>query len=308
MSYKFLQLDPRPLPVAEEKNAEVLGANTLGIEVTISALAARCGLGNIDPQHTGGDAVMTAIEVALTAELPPEGSILVTIRADLDALGAMAVFSLRARGESLEPAMARVSVVAAADKFARGGYPGPTALPTRDFPWPEGASSVESSRILAAINAAVGDFKVSMDARVATMETWLLSGEEPEQYREQVEQGRLSLITALQDGTILRETRANGRIAVVVSTHRAATMVGYSLAPVVVALNSQFGRGLAAPYKKFTICAFEAHFADIRGALGELAELEPGWGGSPTIGGSPQGSSSNLTIDQVVGVVEKHLK
>lgn len=38
--------------------------------------------------------------------------------------------------------------------------------------------------------------------------------------------------------------------------------------------------------------------------LGLLA----GWGGSPTIGGSPQGVSSRLTIDEVVAVVEKYLR
>lgn len=300
---QFGMLDPRSLPAAAEANALVLGPNTLGIEVTVPALAAQCGLGNLDPQHIGGNADLTAIEVALTAELPADDATLATVRADLDSVGAMAMIALRVEMKN------RIKMVAAADKFARGGYPGPKALPSQANPWPEESTSAESSRPLAAIAAAVSDFKVSMADRVATMVKWLLTGEEPEQYRAQVEKERAEMIAALESGAIKHETRANGRIAAVESTHRAATMVGYALAPVVVALNPTFKAGPGEPYKKFTICAFEANkFANIQAAIAELAELEAGWGGSPTIGGSPQGVSSTLTIDQVVAVVEKHLK
>ncbi len=97
-------------------------------------------------------------------------------------------------------------------------------------------------------------------------------------------------------------------IAVVDSTHRAATMVGYSLAPVVVARNPAFKLGGGDAHIKFTVCVFEPKFADIKSALSELAVLEAGWGGSPTIGGSPQGVSSMLTTEQVVEVVARHLK
>lgn len=310
-TFNFATLDPRNLPAAQEANAKVLGSNTMGIEVTVPALAAQCGLGNLDPQHMGGNADLAAIEVALTADLPADGATLVTVRTDLDSVGAMAIFTLRAEGYGPEFAaemMTRINLVAAADKFARGGYPGPKALPTRSSPWLEEVSGAESSRPLAAIAAAVADFKVTLADRVATMTKWLISGEEPEQYRTQVEKERMDMITALENGAIKHETRANGRIAVVESTHRAATMVGYALAPVVVALNPSFKAGPGDPYKKFTICAFEAKFADIKSALAELAALEAGWGGSPTIGGSPQGVSSTLSIDEVVAVVEKHLK
>lgn len=305
--YRFETLDPRPIPVAAEANDKVFANPVYGIEVTVPALAKRCTF-NLDPQHTGGDANRAAIEDALTAELPSEGSTLATIRADLDAIGTMAIFNLRAKGESLESAMDRINMVATADKFARGGYSGPKPLPTRSNPWDESSATAESSRPLAAIAAAVMDFKVPMADRVSTMEQWLFIGDEPSQYRAQVEKERLDMITAMETGQIKSETRSDNRIAVVESTHRAATSVGYSLAPVVVALNPSFKQGPSEPYKKFTICAFEAQFADIKSALAELAMLEAGWGGSPTIGGSPQGISSILTINQVVEVVSRHLK
>lgn len=303
-----------PLAVAAKntklaaENEAALTGQVLGIEVTEPSLAARCSLGNLDPQHAGGNASRAAIEEAVSVELPPEGTTLVTLRADLDAVGAMAVLAIRARGESLESAVGRIDQVAVSDKFARGGYPGPQPLPTRSNPWNEQTAAAESSRPLAAIAAAVMDFKVSLVQRVATMETWLLTGEEPQQYRDSVERERLDMIAAMESGAIKSETRADGRIAVVESTHRAATSVGYSLAPVVVARNPAFKLGGGEAHVKFTICAFEAKFADIKSALAELATLEPGWGGSPTIGGSPQGVSSALTIDRVVSVLEKHLK
>jgi len=305
--YQFTTLDPRNIPAATEANDKVFENPVYGIEVTVPALAKRCTF-NLDPQHTGGDANRAAIEDALTTELPSEGSTLATVRADLDAIGSMAIFNIRAKGESLESAMERINMIVTADKFARGGYSGPKPLPTRSNPWDESSATAESSRPLAAIASAIMDFKVPMADRVSTMERWLLTGDEPAQYRTQVEKERLDMITAMETGQIKSETRSDGRIAVVESTHRAATSVGYSLAPVVVALNPSFKQGPSEPYKKFTICAFEAKFADIKSALAELATLEAGWGGSPTIGGSPQGVSSVLTIDQIVEVVAKHLR
>lgn len=310
MPYQFATLDPRPIPAATEANAKVLGANTLGIEVTVPALAAQCGLGNIDPQHTGGNAGLAAIEVALSADLPPEGAVLVTVRADLDSVGAMAILAFRRRyGEELGfLANERVKLVAEADKFARGGWPGVKPLPTRENPWAESGSTAESSRALAAIAAAVADFKVPLSERVATMERWIVDGQEPSTYREQVEKERLDMVAALESGAIKASTTPDGRIAVVESGHRAAVTIGYSLAPVVVALNPAFRFQGGEPHRKFTVSAFEAKYADIKSALAELAQLEPGWGGSPTIGGSPQGVSSALTTEQVVEVVQRHLK
>ncbi len=306
----FTSLDPRTIPAAQAANEGVFSTpvGVLGIEVTVPPLAARCKLGNLDPQHSGsGKEDQAAIEAAMECELPPDGAVLATVRPDVDSVGAMAIITIRARGESLEPAMERVAEIARADKFARGGYPGPRPLPTRENPWAE-SGAADATRSIAAIAAAVADFKVPMKDRVATMERWLLTGEEPESYRSQVERERLEMIQALKTGAISARLAAEGRVAVVESTHRAATGVGYSLAPVVVALNPSLKLGQGEPHRKFTVCAYTAQHADVRAALLELSKLEAGWGGSPTIGGSPQGVSSTLTIDQVVEVVSRHLK
>ena len=353
-TFKFAVLDPRNLPAAQTANDAIFAAGPVfGIEVTVPSLAARC-IGNLDPQHSDGDATKAAIEVALTCELPPEGATLATVRADLGSVGAMAVLSLlgkyrRFKAENPVPpgfdpekaALAemgtgspldgvvgsdwqevtfgkyskitdwfwrRLRQVSDADKFARGEW-SPKPLPTADNLWPfEAEGAVDSTKDLAAIGAAVSDFKVSLAERVATMEKWLLTGEEPAKYREAVEQERAELVRALADGTIKVSVVAEGKIAVVESTHRAATAVGYAHAPVVIALNPAFRLGAGEPHRKFTVCAYAPRHADIRSALAELAQLEAGWGGSPTIGGSPQGVSSTLTVEQVVEVVARHLK
>lgn len=307
--YRFAILDPRPISAAAEANDRVFDEGpVLGIEVTVPALAARCELGNLDPQHAGGDATRAAIDDALTAELPADGSTLATVRPDLDAVGAMAILHLRKRGYGVYgDLLDRAAIIAAADKFAHGGW-APRPLPTRENPWPTTQVAASDSGSLAAIAAAMADFKVPIADRVAMMERWLLTGDEPGEYRSIVERERADLIAALESGAIKVETTTHGKIAVVESTHRAATSVGYSMAPVVVALNPTFQFQGGAPHRKFTVCAFEAQHADIRSALAELATLEAGWGGSPTIGGSPQGVSSALTTDQVVEVVTRHLR
>lgn len=92
--YKVALLDPRPA-----KRAEMLeflhSVPVLGIEVTVPELAIACQLGNVDPQHTGGNVHTSAVEEAVVWPLPPDGTVMATVRPDADAYGAMAVFQLR---------------------------------------------------------------------------------------------------------------------------------------------------------------------------------------------------------------------
>jgi hypothetical protein len=360
--YTFAVLDPRNNPVAIEANEKVFAeGSVMGIEVTIPALAEKCLLGNVDPQHgnhretyDNGSGYMEATsscfvpgesaiefvfrQIELQNEsskkgmwmgvmIPPEGSTLATIRPDLDSVGAMALLNILKNAEAdaisgsyehllgcnpkgWKPSgefMKRVQMIATADKFARGEYAGPRSLPTEENPWCEGTSTAESSRPLAAIAAAIADFKVPFTQRVEWMENWLLYGNEPGSYRPQVECERAGMIAALEMGIIKHEVRAGGKLAVVVSTHRSITEIGYSLAPVIVALNPEFRFGSGEPHAKFTICQYSTGYVDLKSVFAELSALEASWGGSPTIGGSRQGVNSTLTIDQVVEVVSKYL-
>ena len=122
--YRFALLDPRNTPDARAANDSVFALGpVLGIEVTIPGLADRCALGNIDPQHSGSDATRTAIEEAMTWPVPSVGSVLATIRPDLDAFGAMALLMSRNVGPSLtRDVRVRVNFLAAADRFDHGPW------------------------------------------------------------------------------------------------------------------------------------------------------------------------------------------
>lgn len=334
---KFAQLDPRT------NNESILAEPCLGIEVTVPSLAARCSLGNIDPQHTGVDRSKAAIEAALDHGDPyetirvstGEEITLVTVRPDLDSVGAMAVLYLFSTGHKVYPLTrnpnfaARLGAVALADKFARGSWPGEQPMPSAQNPWPSTAASASDTRDLAAIAAAIADHRVALDVRVQWMAGWLLEGVEPLGYREKAEAERMKMIEALDSGQIryacktkkqegIQATYQNlyndsdllvqmrgpyNNIAVVISTHRAGTMIGYCLAPIVIALNPEFRIGAGEPHRKFTICQFQAGHLDLGKIAADLSEIELGWGGSPTIIGSPQGTNSSLTIEQVLTIV-----
>lgn len=293
------------------RNDEVLGVRTLGIEVTIPEFVARCGLGNIDPQHTGSDATRAAIEECLTVALPPEDAILVTVRPDLDAIGGMAVLTIRAKGLKLSSeALDRVRLIVEADKFAHGEWSGPRPLPAKeewDIDDYASASADDLHSKLAAIGGAIVDYKLPVAERVALEEKWILTGEEPAEYRRKYNEERKQIADAIAAGKIQVSTAADGKIAVVVSEYRAGTSIGYCLAPVVVLLNPVFRFEGGEPHRKFTVCQFKEGYVDLRAMVVELNEREPGWGGSPTIIGSPQGSGSELDMTEVLSIVERHL-
>jgi hypothetical protein len=238
--------------------------------------------------------------------------------------------------------MDRIRAVSTADRFARGPWPGPRLLPSRADRWPAVQAGASDTRELAAIAACVADSgkgSLSMADRVAIMALWLQHGEEIpdlERYRSRVERERDEMIAALEEDMIdvrLRDrietwadgsehllssddgvwqdvfdvTRFRSPIAVVTTEHRAATMLGYCLASVIVAENPRFRLGNGPEHRKVTICAWDAAYCDIRAALAELAAIEPGWGGSATIGGSPQGQSTRLPIETIVRIVAQHL-
>ena len=167
MSYSFALLDPRPTLDAEAANNRTFADGpVLGIEVTIPALGRRCSLGNLDPQHTGGNASRAAIQEALECPLPPSGSVLVTVRPDLDAIGAMAILQLRASNTLIATEMTeRVRRIAAADCFAHGPWPGPRPLPSENE-----ADRDPAGEDLAAIASLVADSGLSISERVDRME------------------------------------------------------------------------------------------------------------------------------------------
>jgi hypothetical protein len=363
-------LDPRPISAAAEANERVFALGpVLGIEVTVPALAERCTLGNIDPQHTDGDVSKAAIEVALEEQIPPRSSdgwifdgrrawvtpcpdcgqacsyactvtgnllpelpiTLTTVRADLDSVGAMAVLTIKYapyadillsdEGGILQ----RIAAIATADKTMVGGWPGPRALPRPgDPPEPQRAEL----GIPPGLSQLVFDFKTPLKERVFLILEWLRSGwcaglpEADEAVQSEFDQAVektdvWAVYTAPDDVHGLREfictpgdiieLAGNSRVAYAESTERYATNFAYRIAPVIVMMNPEFKFRGADAGVKFTVAQFSPGYVDLPAVLADLQEMEQGWGGSPTIIGSPQGSSSELSPEEVVATVFRHL-
>ena len=308
--YQYGLIDPRPIPEAKASNDKLFENphGVLGIEVTIPAYAKKCNLGNIDPQHTEGNIDLAAIELAKTCDIPPSEATMVTVRADLDALGSMALLKYRANDGIITPEMlTRIETIATTDKFTRGGWSGKSELPNKETPWPTSGGASED-KTLAPIAARIMDFKVTVVERVKSMEEYLIQGIEPTGYREKVEVERTEMIGALESGKIKIEIVADGNVAYVESSHRSGTSLGYSQAPIVVAFNPTFKQGPGDAYKKYTVCQYDDSWVDLVAVKNELAQLEEGWGGSPTIIGSSQGKSSEIPRDKIIETVAKHLK
>ena len=325
MTVEFFLLDPRPASLAAEQ-AKILalreqGYTIVGVEVTVPALAGLCDT-NIDPQHgSGGDPSMSAI--ALIArhgiDLIPRSQkvAFATVRPDLDAFGGIALlwWELQApysvQQHSSTAMRSRIQAIHLSDTFARGEWQ-PRELGTGE------------DSFLAAIARCVSDFKVPMRSRIEAVQRWLETGEEPSGYRQAYEREQGEILAAIASGEtsvkdvsqVIQGVKApivygggdyHSPIVVVQSRLRAATSVGYTQAPTVVALNPAFSMGGAPPTRKFTICQYRPGYVDLPAVRDELASLEAGWGGSPTIIGSPQGVDSNLPLETVVGIVAKHL-
>lgn len=306
-TYRYALLLPVQAQGAEAHNAPLLGPATLGIEVTEAALAARCGLGNLDPQHDGSGSPLAAIEAAVEwPDVPPAGATLVTIRPDLDALGAMAMLTYRAEGRLLTPPMkARIKAAANADRFERGPWPGPR-------PWPETPEDIAEELDggdASVLSAAARDAAAPIEARVRRVLHWLVSGLVPEFYRRAPLERAGRLMLAIREGKVLADTsEAPGRMAEIVTEADGALAIGYRLAPVVVALNPSFRFPDGAVGPKYTIAQYAPGYADLDAAIQLLLRWEPGWGGSTAIKGSPQGKPSRLSRAEVARTVAQCLK
>ena len=288
--FSFSQFDPRP--VGRETNEEIFGRDlpVFGIEVTIPALAVRC-VANLD-HHGAGDTVETpaACSQALDCQLPEAGSILATVRCDQDSITAMAVILNRSTGRTIDPEL--VSMVDELDRL------GPQAARRDD-------------RVVAIARKAA-DFRTPIADRVAWVADLIAGDGKTEEVVALVEARNREFDAAKAASNV--SLVSEGRIAVVVSTHRFGTNLGYEMAPIVVAHNPEMAVNFKDPTQgtcsKFTVCRWDSNTAvDLSAACVELNELETAgsWGGQENIKGSPQGVSSSLSLDEVVAVVTRYL-
>ena len=133
------------------------------------------------------------------------------------------------------------------------------------------------------------------------------------EYAEQIINERKDLIRARENKEIKILSSDYNEIIMVDSRHRAATMIGYAYAPVVLARNPEFKHSTGEMGQKYTLCQYDIGWIDLRKCIEELNILEekmggmPDWGGSPMIIGSPQGTPSVLTMHQVRNSIIHHI-
>ena len=299
--YRYGLLDPRPDPVAEITNAALLQAPTLGIEVTVPSLAARCSLGNLDPQHRPEGGALAAIEAALDCPVPPSGSRLVTIRPDADAYGAMAVLYLRAVEVPLTPPMqARIGLIARHDRFDHGPWPGPMPLPCRSEEIDEvGPGTADLGSLIGGLS----DPGLVPAAGVRLVRRWIATGTVPSEWRARALAARQALFVALQTGRMRVEMTVPSGIVIVDGFAPGALRLGYRCAPVVVGIDDRCRGVPAQHWRRVTVAQWQAGHVDLMRAAALLAADEPGWGGSPTIIGSPQGVSCVTPTARILEVL-----
>lgn len=296
--YFFATLDPRPedkVPAAAEANAKTFAQGLVyGIEVTSPALAKRCELGNLDPQHgPGGSIESSAIEAALTAEMPANGSVLATIRPDKDSVGAMAIFKLRANGQGQEIDKSLVEAIGRMDAL------GPQARNLE-------VVQQFSNELVASDFVTLGRTQ-SLDEKIAWM-TDLLTGKVTEgvilgfaeEARAELEKAKASLSVAVLPGN---------RVAIVTGNSPRGFEVGYATGtPVVICFAPSFLRPGASeseqPVQKWTVARYSsAAPIDIAGLKAALNTMEPGWGGPADLVASPQGTTSAIPPEKIIAAV-----
>lgn len=293
----LLILDPRPASLASEtaKIAELRTqySKVIGLEVTVPALAALCDI-NFDPQHEGKDENMSCLYACLDHGTSYPNALYVTVRADLDAFASYLVMTKEPGHYSCSAKeMLRLEAIHKGDIFANSGVWKPHTLSQAGY----------NTSLLAPIARCVSDFKQPVEFRIEALERWLDSGEDPEGYLEAYQKEMQEIKTSLlDDGTTT--VRVEDGVAYVNSRLRSATSIGYQYAPVVVCYNPEFPDRNLGKVAKYTVCQYSTGYVDLRLVFETLSVLEPGWGGSPTIGGSPQGQSSTLTPDQVISTVK----
>lgn len=287
--YQFATLDPRDpskVPAAAAANDAVFRdaiSGVYGVEVTVPSLAARCALGNLDPQHTGGQNIAACV-AALDCELPIDGATVATVRADADSVLAMAVLAMRVAGDGGLIDHDKATLIGAADSAPAGPW-------VRDYSPPPA---------FAAMNAVAMDHRTPMQDRVMRAVRWLCGLEE------------LSKAEPTDHSAVEVTVAGGGRYAIARAdgpAGRGAIAAGYRLAPVVIAANEKFSLRGEPEHRKYTVARWNATHVpmDWAGLKAELQGLEAGWGGSDSIIGSSQGTASPLTLEQVVAVVGRHI-
>lgn len=152
------------------------------------------------------------------------------------------------------------------------------------------------------LSAYLADFKVPLEEKVAQIWLWL-NNQSLTPFEQWERSVRMEALKQKQSTVTLDP------VPFVKSTARGATGMLYSVSPYGVCYNPEYPvKGGTIP--KFTICEFTSgKYLDLQGILGEIGELESGWGGNLSAGiiGSPF-AGTQLSVQVVCEIVARHIK
>jgi len=285
----------------QKHNEKLLGPNTLGIEVTRKDFAVKCGLGNIDPQHDGSGSDSSAIIDSLSFPLPLTGSILVTIRPDADAFGAMAVLTARFEGKERLLRHDLVEMIHLIDCVgpAKASQLNPKIQEYR----PEGYAIQQISRGGPSwINTKE---QVNAIARILTGSMSRNQVEEIASTRKVNNAEELKFTVIIPDKVMLIETRGQ---------YGFARQYGSTRFPVTVVCDYEYvmpGVEGYTPHKRWCIIRNYSNIIDIEDVKFRLNKVEKNgstWGGPKNLVSSPQGNESAISDSEVIAIIRECAK
>lgn len=278
--FNFVTLNPA---------ADVNPRFDFGIEVTESKLLN--GQPNLDHHGSKVSANMpSAIEQALALpadQLPKPGSTLATIKHDADSLGAMAVLANRIEGRPVNQEL--VEAIGRRDRGVRDTSP----------------ISPELSRMLAAIQETVKSGR-PIHKKVFFLKDCLDGSVNDGAVRERAEWRRernREMRDHIEDTVQVKPYKDVRDVVLLTADTTKALSHGYQYAPISI-LHVD-----TPTFKRISVGVQEGSTKGkyLGRALQELQTIEPGWGGRPTIFGSPHGKNTTLTPDVVASVVSKYI-
>ncbi len=270
----------------------------IGLEVTIPEISRKLTF-NIDPQHAwSNETGITCIE-KFRSFLPNFGKMkekelhVFFLKPDLDSISAAAILDIYLENplwmfqEEIET---RISAIAEYDRHGRSryGFSHKTKIPRGLFMY-------------------ISGWKNNIYDKISLTKNWLLEGT----FKD------MSKFNRIADKKF-KQSIFNSKIEIIIpkkivfirSPSRGACGIGYKYAPVTIALNPSYRFGIDESRiygKKWIIAQQSDGFIDMSGILEELIGIEPGWGGSPSIIGSPQDKPSKLLKDDIIDIVERKI-
>lgn len=313
-NFNYINLRNKDAEKAKLSELKEQGFTLIGLEMTDKELASICER-NIDPQHTDGAGDICCAK--LIAEKAPEllgwfkkrdldKVIFLTDRFDVDSVAAYVLADRYLKGEKVA-LNENIEAINTHDTAAGLPWDGPKPIEKAFNPDNKTGALAASIKIFMLTEKNIADVKGFID-----------TGEVDEKIMESYQASQQAIIAKVKSGEIKAEVI--GGVAYVESSERAATDVGYALAPVVIAFNPEMPRADKTTYKKWTVAkklsidentaeknGAAPKYVDLNAVVAELAQIEQGWGGSYSLVASPKEQDSELDIHIVRQVVYSHL-